>query len=725
MKNGGFTLPGEAGFEQLTLKMAEKWGADAIRDSDGTTLSPEIVDAGYDIYSTICIIRGHNEWLRKNPECRQQCFLMSEPVVATGTCVTVELLSGYCADQFCVNDSVSGMKYWQIFDRTTGKEIPFGQAAYDKKNGTVTITGISAFHSYTVNFLTYRIWEEISMYNYITNDWKSEHLVPLDPRTDKARDYLSKWLDDWCVSHPSTSIVRFTSLFYNFVWIWGSDERHKNYFTDWGSYDFTVSEKALYDFGREYGYTLTSEDFINNGKLHSNNLPPTEKLKDYIQFTNRFVVDYGSRLVDIVHGYGKKAYMFYDDSWIGTEPYSGLFDKFGFDAIIKCVFNGYEVRQCANVDVPVHELRLHPYLFPTGLNGTPTFMEGGDPVTPAKEYWASVRRALLRQPVDRIGLGGYLHLTQDFPDFCDYIEKLADEFRMIKTLHANGGPNTLPITVAVLTAWGKLRTWSLSGNYSETCMHDLLHVIEALSGLPVNVSFIDFDDVRDGKLKGVDVLINAGLAGLAWTGGDEWNDPEVTAAINRWTYEGGAVLAINEPSAVAGHQYCFQLAEILGIDLDDGSYMNHGRWSFDTDKEKDYEELVPEGTYIEPKDGLCLICADTKVLMAEGKDPLIAVHSFGAGKGVYLSSFRGSNANNRLLLNLLLYAKGISLHQDYLTDNCETECAYYPHDHVLAVINNSPESQETTVQTPEGRINISVDGYDIKVVSIDENKDDI
>ena len=57
---GGFTLPGEAGYEALTLKMAEKWGADVIRDSDGTELSEEIVQAGYGIYSTICIIREHN-----------------------------------------------------------------------------------------------------------------------------------------------------------------------------------------------------------------------------------------------------------------------------------------------------------------------------------------------------------------------------------------------------------------------------------------------------------------------------------------------------------------------------------------------------------------------------------------------------------------------------------------------------------------------------------------
>ena len=46
---GGFTLPGEAGYEKLTLEMARKWGADVIRDSDGTKLSPEILEAGYRI----------------------------------------------------------------------------------------------------------------------------------------------------------------------------------------------------------------------------------------------------------------------------------------------------------------------------------------------------------------------------------------------------------------------------------------------------------------------------------------------------------------------------------------------------------------------------------------------------------------------------------------------------------------------------------------------------
>ena len=47
---GSFTLPGEAGYEDLTLRLARTWGADTIRDSDGTQLSDEIAASGYNIY---------------------------------------------------------------------------------------------------------------------------------------------------------------------------------------------------------------------------------------------------------------------------------------------------------------------------------------------------------------------------------------------------------------------------------------------------------------------------------------------------------------------------------------------------------------------------------------------------------------------------------------------------------------------------------------------------
>ena len=70
-------------------------------------------------------------------------------------------------------------------------------------------------------------------------------------------------------------------------------------------------------------------------------------------------------------------------------------------------------------------------------------------------------------------------------------------------------------------------------------MHDLIHINEALSGLPVDVKFIDFQDVIDGALDDVDILINAGRAGDAWSGGDNWADDRVISLIFRWAGEGG------------------------------------------------------------------------------------------------------------------------------------------------------------------------------------------
>ncbi len=90
-QKGGFTLPGEAGYEKLTLQMAEKWGADVIRDSDGTVLSEEIIKEGYGIYSTICIIRDHNEWAKNNMDTLQQSFLMTKPKIAAGKEIKISL----------------------------------------------------------------------------------------------------------------------------------------------------------------------------------------------------------------------------------------------------------------------------------------------------------------------------------------------------------------------------------------------------------------------------------------------------------------------------------------------------------------------------------------------------------------------------------------------------------------------------------------------------------
>lgn len=704
---GGFTLPGEAGYEELTLKMAKKWGADVIRDSDGTELSPEIVNAGYGIYSTICIIRDHNEWAKENPDKLQQTFLMTAPETADGDNLTISLMDGFYREQFRVNDSEEALKYWQVYDRTTDREVTEEKWSYDAEDGLVTIRDITPFHTYTVSFLAYRIWEEISMYNHVTNHWNKEHLMPVDPVYPETQEYMLSWFRNWCEEHPFTTVVRFTSMFYNFPWIWGSSERNRDLFTDWGSYDFTVSPLMLNHFADQYGYRLMAEDFINQGKLQVTHMPATPHKRDWMDFINRFVIGFGKKLVGITHEYGKKAYVFYDDSWVGVEPWGEHFQEFGFDGLIKCVFSGYEVRLCSGVDVPVHELRFHPYLFPVGLGGAPTFMEGGNPTKDARDYWLHVRRGLLRAPIDRIGLGGYLHLTEAFPDFQDYIEEISDEFRLIKQCHMAGKPYVKKPKVAVLHYWGRVRSWTLSGHFHETYMHDLIHVNEVLAGLPLDVDFISFEDVKKGALEKYDVVINAGRAGSAWSGGDAWKDAELVTALNRWAYNGGIFIGIQEPSAAEGYEYYFRMADVLGVDEDTGARVCHGKWKVTETK---VEGLLPDGFTVPIRNGQYLTDGKAEVLAAHDGTPDLTIHAFGKGKGIYLAGFEFSNINARMLLNLILYAAG-DTDRKYLTDNPWTECAYYPGAKKMIVINNADTEQKTTVETEQGIMSFVIPAY--------------
>ncbi|MBQ6255666.1 MAG: D-galactosyl-beta-1-4-L-rhamnose phosphorylase, partial [Clostridia bacterium] len=104
----------------------------------------------------------------------------------------------------------------------------------------------------------------------------------------------------------------------------------------------------------EYGYDLTAEDFVNQGKLQATHRPPTAPKRDYMDFIQRFVAEKAGELVRIIHAAGKQAYVFYDDSWVGMEPCGKYFASIGFDGLIKCVFSGIECRLCAGAEVPVH-----------------------------------------------------------------------------------------------------------------------------------------------------------------------------------------------------------------------------------------------------------------------------------------------------------------------------------------------------------------------------------
>lgn len=702
-QHGNFTMPGEAGYEQMTLELAQKWGADVIRDSDGTKLSDEIVNAGYRIYSTICIIREHNAFAKAHPDAQQQTFLSSDPVLAQTDTLVITPLEGFFDGQFRLNDTPDALPYWQVWDRTANSLVPAVNWQYSQ--GRITLKKAVPWHRYTVSFLCWRIWEEINMYNHTTNDWTSEHLMQLDPRHPLAWEYMQNWLETWCAANPQTDVIRLTSLFYNFVWIFGSNMRCRSRFVDWASYDFTVSPAALRAFEAEYGYALTAEDFINKGQLQATHRPPTAHKRDYMDFIQRFVAEKAKALVEIIHRHGKQAYVFYDDSWVGMEPSGKYFASIGFDGLIKCVFSGFECRLCADANVPVHELRLHPYLFPVGLGGLPTFSEDGCPEKDAMDYWLHVRRALTRQSVDRIGLGGYLHLTDGYPKFVNVIAEIATDFRRLKDLHLQGAPYTLPCRIAVLHTWGSLRPWTLSGHFHETYMHPLIHINEALSGLPVEVRFISFEDAENGALRDVDVVINAGRAGDAWSGGEAWNSTQLVEALTEFVHQGGAFIGVGEPSAVSGYDTFLRMAHVLGVDVDNGSHACHGRWMFNTES---CAKIHVAPQYLGDNPHVYLTDSQTRVLCAKNDVPQLTLHAFGSGYGVYMSDFAVAPESTAMLFDLLRHVS----HCDnglYIADDRRVETAYFPADKTLVALNNADETVETTVATAFGSVHLRLD----------------
>lgn len=684
---GDFTIPGESAFEELTLQLADLWGADVVRDSDGTTLSPRLLSSGMKVYSTVCVIRDHNDFINAHPEYQQQTVLESFPRTARGNSLDIELLSGYFIEQFELNTSDESVALWQVFDRTSNRELDLDEWSLDREHGIVTIKTATPYHNYSVDFLAWRIWEEISMYNHVTNSWNKEHLRQLDPRYPEVQSYLISWMRKWCEQHPHTDVVRFTSLFYNFVWIWRDSSVNRDVFTDWGSYDFTISPLALEQFKRKYGYSLFLEDFINQGRRNSSHCHQSSRIIDYMDFINEEVTSLAKELVDIVHSYNKEAYVFYDDSWVGMEPYGKRFSSIGFDGLIKCVFSGYEARLCAGVaGVKTHELRLHPYLFPTGLGGLPTFSEGGNPSLDARKYWVNIRKAIICQSIDRIGLGGYLHLTEKFPDFQHCIRDIADEFRKIKKIHSISKLQMFNTRILIVSQWGKLRSWTCGGHYHEHPDLDLLNILESLSGLPFNVDFAAFDELDDKKLSSYDVVINAGTEHSSWSGAACWND-RVVELLSSWVDKGGCLIVVNEGSRLEGYSTELRMANVLGVDLVDDRRLCEGRWPV-------VESSHPIAFDSDIKGRVNIIDPSVEVLRTKDTSIQASAHVFGNGTGVYLSSFRTGAQNTKALTEIILRYSKKKETLSCITSNPAVSIYSFEESGIVIAVNDSQEKQE-------------------------------
>lgn len=694
-KKGGFTLPAQAGMDEVVLDLAKRWGADAFRDSDGTVLSESITELGYDIYSTLCLIRADQEWNNAHPEDNQQKYLFSTPQTARDRVMEIDIMARYNPEQYRIDEINDCKKYWEVVNRTTEEVVPVSD--WDYADGKVTLRNCEKWNVYSVNFLVYQIWETTSMYNHITNDWgDAPHQSGIDPRKKETREHIATFLDKWLETHPNTDWVRFTSMAYQFPII--TNPRAETLYQDWYGYLDCMSARALDEFEEKKGYRLRPDDLVDNGYFNSTDRVPTAAYLDWIEFTHEFMVDWARGCVKQVHDAGKKAILFYCDHWIGVEPYKPAFQEIGYDGIIGPCINGREVRRVA--DVPgdlVKELRFYPYFFKVGLLGEPTFKEGGDPVRDCKKYWMWIRRALLRKLVHRIGYGGYLELAVKYPDFVDYLEYQTKEYYTLCENTQFTPVENAPFKVGILNAWGGDRSWGFDQSWP------LGGITESLSGQPFDIEWINFDDIRNGVPEEFGCILNFGLAGTSWSGGENWTDPRVVSSIREFVDSGGGFVGLLDPTAHENGGAFYQLWDILGVQKEYG---------LSNDTKKVLPTDITEGHFIaadlsssNPSLGkhvqtLYPVLESTQIVAKDDDGSVtLAANDFGKGRGVYLAGFELGAEQNRLLQRAIWYAAGREdeMEKKWFSSNVETEIAGYPETGKYIVINNSDDPQTTGI----------------------------
>ena len=706
-RKGRFTLPGESNFLDEIKEIMEKWGADAIRDSDGTKLDDEIKKLDTKIYTTYFVARAHNEFAEKHMEECQQLYLMSKFNMAEKNELYIDFLEGYFEEQIKPDYVHDEKVYWEVIDRTSDEIVPVSEWELDKEKNRVHVKNAKPFHEYTVSFLAYMIWDPTQMYNHITNNWGDKpHDIPFDVRQPASNVFMSDYLKKWLKENPDTDVVRFTTFFYHFTLVFNNLGKEK--FVEWFGYGASVSVAALEAFAESRGYRLRAEDIIDKGYYNTAFRVPTEQYLDYIDFIQEFVAKEAKKLVDIVHKDGKEAMMFLGDNWIGTEPYGKYFEQIGLDAVAGSVGGGATLRMIADIPhVKYTEGRFLPYFFPD------TFYEGNDPLPETVQNWITARRAILRNPVDRIGYGGYLSLAYKFPKFVDCVEKIADEFREIYDIVKGGNPYC-KMKVAILNSWGKLRTWQThmvahALHYKQ--IYSYLGVLESLSGMAVDVSFISFDDViHSDILDKFDVVINAGDAGTAFSGGKIWRNETLVAKIREWVYNGGGFIGIGEPSAYEHGGRFFQLAQVLGVDKELGFSLSTDKYftkekgkHFITEDVRKNSENGKDIFFGESMKNIYALYENTEILEFSNGEIHLSSHDFGKGRGIYIAGLPYSDENTRLLWRALHYAA--HKENEFNKWNCTNvhcEVHVYPEKNKIAYINNSTEEQVTEVYDERG-----------------------
>ena len=120
MSKGRVTIPTDESFVEGTKERAAMWGADAVRDCDGTELPKNVKELAEKVYNTYFIVRGDNEWAEKHPEETHRTLLMSARNLAESDTLSIDPMQGYFSQQ--IRPDWENISYWEVYDRTSGEK---------------------------------------------------------------------------------------------------------------------------------------------------------------------------------------------------------------------------------------------------------------------------------------------------------------------------------------------------------------------------------------------------------------------------------------------------------------------------------------------------------------------------------------------------------------------------------------------------------------------------
>ncbi|KJY74799.1 1,3-beta-galactosyl-N-acetylhexosamine phosphorylase [Vibrio nigripulchritudo] len=716
-RKGHMTLPVEAGQEDVVLDLFQRWQADALRDSDGTTMPESLAKQDSDIYSVMCLVRADQDYANQHPEYLHRKYLMSFPVTAMSEEVVITPLNGYSKDKYELDDDSDPKEWWEVRNRTTNEIIPASHWYFDVETQQVKVEQVTPYHEYAVTFLARQVWDSVSMYNALTNDWKGPRIKSLDPYHPECRAHLLKHFAHWLETHPDTTVVRFTT--FAFLFVIDTGEKNQDIYRDWTGYGETVSPRALKDFEARFGYALSPEDFVDAGYYNGTYKVPSKRYKDWMTFVQEFVVGFAKELVDMAHQAGKKTAMFQGDHWIGTEPFLESYQQIGLDINIGAVEDGVALRRLTDSGGDqVREARFYPYFFPD------VFREGNDPVVESMSNWTKIRRAMLQKPLDRIGYGGYLSLANKFPHFINHVTEISAQFGDYLDNTQRTESQKLPGKIAVLSAWGKARSWlqnqARDQRFYVPPRPDVMefvgnNLLECLSGLPFDIEFISFEDIAENGINDdIKVVINTGDANSAWSGGEHWDNPQVLVALRKFVAQGGGLLGVSDPSAFQKNGRYFQLGDVFGLEKETALTMGRVAMPVELDREhflaKHLNGSVDFGnpSYVYPQ------AEDLSVIAAQGQHLALTAREYGEGRAVYLGNLPFSMDNARLLQNILVWlGKNDGAEHQWLSSHPDIDCAYFPETGKATAVNFSAEPQSLEVTDHLGNLRvIELDAYE-------------